>query len=583
MHQALRFCDQLAESGVPAQPGCDGAYLRADRFLAHLAEQQQDTLSAALYLSAGLRAVASGRVGRDLLLPVQIPRLVYSREQLSQVAEAIGELYEQRERIQALSVLNAGAWQDEMRYRWVLPDLEPWENPVEPWAVHTIERSGELSREQRRAAIVEAGYNSFLLPAAAVAMDLLTDSGTSAASCAQHSERDRALGGSASEAWHELVEQLQEALGYEHIIPVHQGRAAEHILSRCHVLPGQQVPGNAVFITTRLHQQLAGGVPVDVAVGQAHEQVGSQPWRGEVDLARLQQVVREHGADRVAYLSFELASSAGGGQPARMDNLKQVYAFCSERGIPVFFDATRCAEAACLIQQRDPLYQQVPVRDILHEMFGYADGCTASGKKDLLAPMGGFLAYRDNNRWKEQAQELLRAVQGAVCGGGLSAADMAAMAQGVEEMLDDRGVAARIAQVELLGRLLLEAGVPILEPPGSHAIYLDARRFLPHVDQDDFPAQRLAAEIYVQTGARVTEAGNASAGRDPDTGENLRPQRELVRIAIPRRVYSDDHMRSLAAGIAALYLRREEIQGLRVVSEPAQMRIFTGRYEGLEG
>jgi tyrosine phenol-lyase len=265
-----------------------------------------------------------------------------------------------------------------------------------------------------------------------------------------------------------------------------------------------------------------------------------------------------------------------------MDNLKEVYAYCSAREIPVFFDATRAVENAYFIQKRDSRYHATHTRDILREMMLYGDGCTVSGKKDFLVNMGGLLAFKDNAEWARQAEGLLRVYEGGIADGGLAQADLAAMARGVEEMLDDRYIRTRVEQAAFLGGRLVEGGVPIVMPPGSHAIFIDARRFLPHVDQDEYPAQRLAAEIYLETGVRVMERGNVSKGRNPKTGANYRPSLELVRLTIPRRVYTNDHMRAVADGIIRVHERRDLIQGLRFVYEPPYLRFFQGRFTPIE-
>ncbi len=303
--------------------------------------------------------------------------------------------------------------------------------------------------------------------------------------------------------------------------------------------------------------------------------------RRDIDLKKLQGLVDERGARKIAYISFEHSVNMAGGQPVSMDNMKEVYAYCGAVGIPVFFDATRVVENAYMIQSRDPRYAETPIRDILREMMLYGDGCTVSGKKDFLINIGGVLAFREDEEWTHKAEELLRVYEGNVTDGGLATADLAAIARGVEEMVDDRYIRARVRQTQRLGEMLLDAGVPIVTPPGSHAIFLDAKRFLPHIDQDEFPAQRLAAEIYVETGVRAMERGNVSKGRNPETGENYRPALELVRLTIPRRVYTNDHMRAVADGIIRLYDRREEIKGLRFVYEPDKLRFFQGRFESL--
>ena len=580
MQQTERFTRRLQEAGVPMERGCDGAYIETALFLPHISDHTQDTFSAALYLSAGVRAIAHGRVGRDELVPVQIPRLAMTNEQLDQVADAIIDLYRQRDKIPSMRQSAAGPWRDQMAYHGVFPDLAPYAFDTFPYEIHTFERIGNLSLGEREQAIRTAGFNTFLLRSADVTIDLLTDSGTSAMSTDQWAAMDatRATAGN-SAAYQKLVANLQDITGYEHIIPTHQGRAAEHILSSILIQPGQLVPGNMYFTTTKLHQELAGGVFADVIVDQAHDPDNDFEWKGNIDLGKLEALVDKHGADKIAYVSFEHCVNMAGGQPASMDNMKAVYAYCQRLGITVIFDATRCVENARMIQSRDPRYKEVKIRDILREMMLYGDGCTVSGKKDFLINIGGIQAFRDNADLARRARHLLRLYEGNVTDGGLATADVAAMARGVEEMLDDRYIRSRVAQTKALGQMLIDGGVPIVRPPGGHAIFLDAKRFLPHIDQDAFPAQTLAAEIYVETGVRTMERGNVSKGRNPETGENYRPALELVRLTIPRRVYTNDHMRGVAEGIIRLYQRRDEIQGLRFVYEPAQLRFFQARFE----
>jgi tyrosine phenol-lyase len=582
MAQTERFTQRLLDAGVPLERGCDGAYIRADEFLPHLSEHQQDAFSTALYEMCGVRAVANGIVGRDQLVPVQIPRLAMTNEQIDQVADAIVKLHAQRDEVPALTAVKGGRWRDQMEYHGVFSNLEPYSFDTFNYEIHTIEKVGVLSREQREKAIREAGYNTFLLRSADVTIDLLTDSGTSAMSTDQWAAYDGVrASATTSEAYLDLVNVLREITGYEHIIPTHQGRAAEHILSQIMIEPGQLVPGNMYFTTTKLHQELAGGVFADVIVDEAHDPQSEYPWKGNIDIAKLETLVEQHGAEKIAYISFEHSVNMAGGQPCSMDNMREVYAWCADKRIPVFFDSTRFVENACMIQARDPHYHEVSVRDILREMMLYGDGCTVSGKKDFLINIGGILAFRENEEWKEQAEEMLRVYEGNVTDGGLATADLAAIAVGVEEMLDDRYIRSRIRQTQFLGDLLLDAGVPIVTPPGSHAIFLDGKRFLTHIDQDEYPAQRLAAEIYVETGVRAMERGNVSKGRDPNTGENYRPSLELVRLTIPRRVYTNDHMRAVAEGIISVWNRREEIKGLKFVYEPPKLRFFQGRFASL--
>jgi tyrosine phenol-lyase len=583
MHQAERFTQRLREGGVPLDRGCDGAYILADQFLPHVEKHRKDTICCALYMSSGVRAVASGMLDRDAILPVQIPRLAMTNHQLDQVADAIIDLYRQSDQISALEPSVERKWRDEMRYRWVMPDVETYEFDCAPYLIHTIEHVGNLTKEERRAAIEKAGYNTFLLRSADVSIDFLTDSGTAAMSTDQWAAYEAAPPStSKSEEYYEFYEVLADTFNYEYILPTHQGRAAEHILSQICIKPGQIVPGNMYFTTTKLHQEMAGGVFADVIVDEAHDSQSEFRWKGNIDVSKLEKLVEEHGADQIAYVSFEHSVNMAGGQPVSMDNMREVHAYCSKHKIPIYFDSTRVAENACMIQMYDRRYHDVPVKDILGEMMLYGDGCTVSGKKDFLINMGGVLAFRDNAELAEKANEMLRVYEGNVTDGGLPAADLAAIAQGVREMLDDRYIRARVKKTQYLGELLHEAGVPIVRPSGSHAIFLDARKFLPHIDQDEYPAQRLAAEIYVETGVRAMERGNVSKGRDPETGKNYRPPLELVRLTIPRRAYTNDHMKAVAEGIIRVWGRRDEIKGLKFVYEPKKLRFFQGRFEPLE-
>ncbi|MGD2121872.1 MAG: tryptophanase, partial [Gemmatimonadota bacterium] len=499
MHQNERFTQRLRDAGIPLERGCDGAYLMADAFLPHLKEHQPDTLAAALYLISGVRALAPGLVVKDALLPVQVPGLTLTNDQLDQVADAIVSLYKQAERVSALQAVSKGDWRDQMAYHWVFPDLEPFSFETAPFEIHTIEKVGVLTREDREKAIRAAGYNTFLLRSADVAIDLLTDSGTTAMSVDQWAAYEGVRASAAtSDEYGAFVKSLQDTFGYEFVIPTHQGRAAEHLLSQTRIRPGQLVPGNMYFTTTKLHQEMAGGIFADVIVDEAHDPESDFPWKGNIDVGKLDALVQEHGSDGIAYVSFEHSVNLAGGQPASMDNMKEVYEYCSAHSIPVFFDSTRTVENAYFIQWKDPRYADTPVKDIVREMMLYGDGCTVSGKKDFLINIGGCLAFRDNAEWAREAEELLRFSEGNVVDGGLAAADLAAITLGVREMTDDRHIRARVQQTQYLGKLLMEAGIPIVTPPGSHAIFLDARKFLPHLDQDEFPAQRLAAEIYVE-------------------------------------------------------------------------------------
>jgi len=583
MRETEHFTERLRAAGVPLERGCDGAYLEAARFLPGHRQYAAHALAAALYLSSGVRAVVPGPATEGDYLPVQIPRLAMTTWQLDQVADAIVNVYRQRDKVARLELQTGGAWNDELEFRSVFSELDPYDFDCYPFVVHTIERIPATTREQREAAVREAGYNTFLLRSADVTIDLLTDSGTSAMSIDQWAAYEAARATAAtSDAYLRFVDTIREIYGYRHVVPTHQGRAAEHLLSEILIRPGQLVPGNMYFTTTKLHQELAGGVFADVIVDEAHDPASPFPWKGNIDLEKLRGLIARHGAEQIAYVSFEQSVNMAGGQPVSMRNMQEVYAACSEAGIPVFFDATRAVENAYFIQKRDPHYHATHIKDILREMMVYGDGFTISGKKDFLVNIGGVLAFKDNAEWKRKADALLRVYEGGVADGGLSPGDLAAMERGVREMLDDRYIRTRVEQAAFLGRLLTEEGVPIVTPAGGHAIFIDARRFLPHVDQDEYPAQRLAAEIYVETGVRVMERGNVSKGRDPDSGTNYRPALELVRLTIPRRVYTNDHMRAVADGIIRVWRRRDSIRGLAFVYEPPHLRFFRGRFAPVE-
>jgi len=452
---------------------------------------------------------------------------------------------------------------------------------AEPYKIKMVEPLAMTTPGQRRAAIEEAGYNTFLLKSKDVYIDLLTDSGTSAMSDRQWAGMmmgDEAYSG--SENFYHLEEAVREVYGYPYTVPTHQGRGAEHLISQILIKPGDVVPGNMYFTTTRLHQELAGATFIDIIIDEAHDPMALHPFKGNVDLIKLQRVIDQHGADRIPYVTIGATVNMAGGQPISMKNMRDVHHLCKRHGIRVILDATRAVENAWFIKQREEGYQHKPVAAILHEMCSYSDGATMSGKKDLLVNIGGFLALREDEIY-DQARSLVVVYEGMHTYGGLAGRDMEAMAIGIREAVDDDHIRARVGQVEYLGQKLLNWGVPIVEPIGGHAVYLDARRFLPHLTQDQFPAQTLAAELYVEGGIRAMERGIVSAGRDPETGKQRYPKLELVRLTIPRRVYTQAHLDVTAEAIADLYERRHEILGLEMTYEPKYLRFFQARFRPL--
>jgi tyrosine phenol-lyase len=451
---------------------------------------------------------------------------------------------------------------------------------AEPYKIKVVEPITMTTLEHRRQAIRAAGFNSFLLRSDDVYIDLLTDSGTSAMSDYQWAGLmvgDEAYAGSKS--FYHLVEAVQDVYGYPELIPTHQGRGAEHILSQLLISPGDYVPGNMYFTTTRFHQEFAGGVFVDVIIDEAHMPSVEHPFKGNVDLVKLQKLIDEVGADRIPYISVETNVNMAGGQPMSMANLKATYELCHALGIPVMLDATRALENAYFIQQREGGYENKSVKEIVLEICSYSDGATVSSKKDNLVNIGGFLAVRDPELAR-RARAMLVQFEGLHTYGGMSGRDMEALARGIHEMVDtDDHVRARVGQVEYLGNALLKAGIPLVQPIGGHGIFLDAAAILPHLAQDQFPAQALTAALYVDSGVRGMERGIVSAGRDPKTGDHRYPKLELVRMAIPRRVYTQAHMDVTAESVVEVYEHRESVGGLKFTYEPEELRFFQARFE----
>jgi tyrosine phenol-lyase len=449
---------------------------------------------------------------------------------------------------------------------------------AEPFKIKMVEHVRIPTRDQRDSAIVKAGYNTFLLRSRDVYIDLLTDSGTSAMSDRQWAGMmlgDEAYAG--SESYYRLEASVRRHYGYAHVIPTHQGRGAEHIISRVLIRQGDVVPGNMYFTTTRLHQEMAGARFVDVIVDEAHDPASECPFKGDVDLGKLERVFQENPG-RVPYVSVAATVNMAGGQPISLANMKAVYELARRYGVKVILDATRVAENAWFIQQREPGQQGRSVADIVKDLCASSDGCTMSAKKDPLANIGGFLAVNDLEV-AEAARNLLVAFEGLHTYGGMSGRDMEAVAIGIEESLQDEHIRARIGQVLYLGDKIRKAGVPIVLPIGGHGIFLDARAFLPHVPQEHYPAQALAAAIYLDSGIRAMERGMVSAGRDAITGEERKPRLELVRLTIPRRVYTQAHMDVTAESVCAVYEERDRIRGLRMTHEPKLLRFFQARFE----
>ncbi len=450
---------------------------------------------------------------------------------------------------------------------------------AEPWKIKMVEPLAVTTRGQREAALAEAGYNTFLLHSEDVYIDLLTDSGTSAMSDRQWAGMmlgDEAYAGSRN--FYHLEAAVQRFYGYRHLVPTHQGRGAEHLISRALIRPGDHVPGNMYFTTTRLHQELAGATFHDVIVDEAHNPESLHPFKGNVDLAKLERLVAEVGAEKVPYVSLAGTVNMAGGQPVSMANVRELRAWCEPRGIRVLLDATRMVENALFIQEREEGYAGRTIAEILLEFCSYTDGAWMSSKKDHLVNIGGWLAVNDREVF-EELRNLVVVYEGLHTYGGMAGRDMEALAIGIEEAVRDDHVRSRVGQVRYLGELLEEWSIPIVRPIGGHAIFLDARRFYPHLAQDVFPAQTLAAELYLDSGIRSMERGIVSAGRDPVTGDHKRPKLELTRLTIPRRVYTQAHMDVVAESVKACFDARAAAKGLRMVHEPKYLRFFQARFE----
>ncbi|MEH2300295.1 MAG: tyrosine phenol-lyase [Nostoc sp.] len=450
---------------------------------------------------------------------------------------------------------------------------------AEPYKIKVVEPLKITTRAEREQAIAQAGYNTFLLRSEDVYIDLLTDSGTSAMSDYQWAGMmlgDEAYAGSKN--FYNLEATIQKYYGYRHIVPTHQGRGAENILSQILIKPGDYIPGNMYFTTTRLHQELAGGTFVDVIIDEAHDAQSLHPFKGNVDLQKLTDLIERVGAERIPYISVAGTVNMAGGQPISMANLRAVYQLAQTYGIRIILDATRAVENAYFIQQREEDYSNQAIATILHEFCSYTDGCTMSGKKDALVNIGGWLALNDYNLY-EEARNLIVIYEGLHTYGGMAGRDMEAMARGIEESVQDDHIRARVGQVEYLGQKLLDWDIPIVVPIGGHAIYLDAKRFLPQIPQDQFPAQCLAAELYLEAGIRAMERGIVSAGRSKETGDNYYPELELVRLTIPRRVYTQAHMDLTAEAVEEVYYNRDCLRGLKMIYEPKYLRFFQARFE----
>lgn len=450
---------------------------------------------------------------------------------------------------------------------------------AEPWKIKMVEPLKMTTKDQRLKVIKEAGYNTFLLKSEDVYIDLLTDSGTSAMSENQWAGLmlgDEAYAGSKN--YYNFEKAIKKYYGYKYVIPTHQGRGAEHLLSQIVIKKGDVIPGNMYFTTTRLHQELAGGTFIDVIIDKAHDPQNTCQFKGNVDLGKLEAVIKKYGADKIPYVSLAGTVNMAGGQPVSMSNVKALRNLTNKYGIKIFLDATRMVENSYFIQQREPGYKHKHVAEILKEFCSYTDGCIMSAKKDSLVNIGGWLACNDFKIF-EEARNMVVIYEGLHTYGGLAGRDLEAIARGIVESVQDDHVRTRVGQVEYLGNLLVNWKIPIVLPVGGHAIFLDAKKFYPDIPQNQFPAQKLAAEIYIKGGIRSMERGVVSAGRNPKTGDHNYPALELVRLTIPRRVYTQAHMDVTAEVVYNSFKDRKKMKGLKMVYEPKYLRFFQARFK----
>jgi len=454
------------------------------------------------------------------------------------------------------------------------------EYPLEPFRIKMVEPIQLIGREKREAALKEAGYNIFNLKAEDIYIDLLTDSGTGAMSHHQWAalmEGDESYAGARS--FHRLRKVMDETFGFKFFVPTHQGRAAENILCSVSLKEGNFVPSNMHFDTTEGNIRARGGRPKNLIIDEVFDPKSHFPFKGNMDIDKLKEFIEEVGRENIPFGMITITNNSGGGQPVSLENIKSTARIYKENKIPFFIDACRFAENAFFIKQREPGYQEKSIEEITREEFALADGATMSAKKDAIVNIGGFLAMNDEELFLKVKNELIMR-EGFPTYGGLAGRDLEAMSVGLREGMNEEYLAYRTGQTAYLGNRLIEAGIPIIEPPGGHAIYIDARQMLPHIPQSEFPGQSLSIELYREGCIRCLELGSVVfTYTDPDTGEVIHPELELVRLAIPRRVYTQAHFDYVVKIVANIRDKARELKGYKITYSPKLLRHFTARFE----